>query len=62
MPQHTGTTGVAFLMQREGLSAEDAITTAQRLRPVIDPKAYADLHMLLLLLEDSLRSPLGARQ
>ena len=33
-----GTTGVAFLMEAEGLSAADATAAAQRLRPVIDPQ------------------------
>jgi len=46
-----GTTGVAWLMHADGLSTADAIATAQRLRPVIDPEAYSDLHGLLQLFE-----------
>ena len=48
-----GTTGVAYLMHQEGLRVDDAIQVAQRLRPVIDPKAYRELHALLVLLEDA---------
>ena len=50
-----GTTGVAFIMRQEGLSADHAIEAAQRMRPAIDPKAYADLYRLLKLLEDAYR-------
>jgi len=49
-----GTTGVAFLMHKERLSVERAIEVAEKRRPVIDPKAYADLQELLLLLEEAL--------
>ena len=47
-----GTTGVAFLMQAEGLRADDAITTAARERAAIDPRAFPELYDLLLLLEE----------
>jgi predicted protein tyrosine phosphatase len=46
-----GTTATAFLMHREGLGAEDAISTAQQLRPVIDPKLHAENFKLLQQLE-----------
>jgi len=50
-----GTTGVAFLMHaEEGLGAKSALAAAQRLRPVIDPKAYSGLWSLLLRLEQAL--------
>jgi len=49
-----GTTGVAWLMHSDGLSAADATAAAQHHRPCIDPKAYGDLHELLLLLEAAL--------
>lgn len=50
-----GTTGVAFLMHTERLSAEAALALAERMRPVIAPKDYADLWHLLLLLEAGLK-------
>lgn len=46
-----GTTGVAFLMHAEQLKAEAAITLAQCLRPIIDPREYKQLFLMLLLLE-----------
>jgi len=49
-----GTTGVAFLMHMEKLNADDAIATAQCLRPVIDPKSYDQLYLLLLWLQEGL--------
>ena len=49
-----GSTGVAFLMKMEHLRVEDAIATAQCLRPVIDPKAFGDLYTLLCVLERAL--------
>lgn len=54
-----GTTGVAFLMYAEHLRATDALATAQRLRPVIDPQAYPQLWSLLTLLEMALFSDSG---
>ena len=52
-----GSTGVAFLMYMEHLRTEDAIATAQCLRPVIDPKAYGNLHKLLCALESAFSHP-----
>ena len=46
-----GTTGVAWLMHAERLSAADALRVAQRCRPIIDPKSYAELYSLLLMLQ-----------
>jgi hypothetical protein len=46
-----GTTGVALLMHREGMGADDAIATAQQLRPAIDPKLHAENYRLLQQLE-----------
>lgn len=50
-----GTTGTALLMHKGGLGAEAAITVAQQMRPVIDPKAHGDLFTLLELLEEGLK-------
>ena len=48
-----GTTGVAWLMHAERLSAADALRVAQRCRPIIDPKSYAELYSLLLMLQQA---------
>lgn len=49
-----GSAGVAFLMHAEQLTAEEALAVAQKLRPIIDPKAYHGLWSLLLRLESAL--------
>ena len=46
-----GTTGVAWLMHQERLSAAGALQVAQRCRPVIDPKCHPELWALLQMLE-----------
>jgi len=48
-----GTTGVAFLMYKIGVSFDDALTAAKRCRPVINP--FGTLLNLLTLLERELQ-------
>jgi hypothetical protein len=48
-----GTTGIAWLMHEEGLSAVVGTAVAQQLRPIIDPKIHAGLDNLLNLLESA---------
>lgn len=40
-----GTAGVGFLIAVEGLSRRDAVATAQRCRPIIDPAAHCGGHL-----------------
>jgi len=55
-----GTTGVAFLMWHLRVGVDEAVMMAQRARPIVDPKAYAGLHALLLMLEAGLHHLRGA--
>ena len=41
-----GTTGVAFLMVQHHICADEAIAAAQRMRNIIDPRAYSVLFRL----------------